>query len=122
MTVINIFVVATSSATLASTRGSSLTFNVDDYTNLDQAHKNLKTTPVKLILKQSVPSKAQNVLEVQNSIISLAVPQSMTVLFLLVMAGLGGFLKLKIAHAKFKLWYCIYSEQLFPLGIEWKEK
>ncbi|BAP17730.1 hypothetical protein [cyanobacterium endosymbiont of Epithemia turgida] len=104
MTVINRFVVATSSATLASTIGSSLTFSVDGYTNLDQAqtHNNLKNTPVKFILKQSVPSEAQNVLEVQNSIISLAVPQSMTVLFFLVMAGLGGFLKLKIAHTKFK--------------------
>jgi hypothetical protein len=97
-------VVATASATLASTIGSSLTFSVDGYTNLDQAqtHNNLKTTPVKLIRKQSVPSEAQNVLEVQNSIISLAVPQSMTVIFFLAMAGLGGFLKLKIAHTKLK--------------------
>ncbi|XHU95823.1 MAG: hypothetical protein JJP05_09240 [cyanobacterium endosymbiont of Rhopalodia gibba] len=96
--------VATSAATLVLTIRNSLTFSVDGYTNFNQAetHNNLKTTPVKLILKQPVPSRAQNILEVQNSIISLAVPQSITVLFFLVMAGLGGFLKLKIAHAKFK--------------------
>ncbi|XTZ19887.1 MAG: hypothetical protein ACQZ3M_09235 [cyanobacterium endosymbiont of Rhopalodia fuxianensis] len=104
MTVINRFVVATSAATLVLTIRNSLTFSADGYPNLNQAetHNNLKTTPVKLILKQPVPSRAQNILEVQNSIISLAVPQSITVLFFLVMAGLGGFLKLKIAHAKFK--------------------
>ncbi|BBA79407.1 hypothetical protein RGRSB_0883 [cyanobacterium endosymbiont of Rhopalodia gibberula] len=96
--------VVTSAATLVLTIGSPLTFSVNSYTDFNQTetHNSLKTTPAKLILKQSVPSGAQNVLEVQNSIISLAVPQSVTILFFLVMAGLGGFLKLKIAHAKFK--------------------
>ncbi|MGP0129528.1 MAG: hypothetical protein ACTMUB_09795 [cyanobacterium endosymbiont of Rhopalodia musculus] len=104
MTVINKFIVATSAATLVLTIGSSLIFNVHSYTNLHQAetHNHLKTTPAKLIQKESVPSGAQTLFEVQNSIISLAIPQSITVLFFLVMAGLGGFLKLKIAHAKFR--------------------
>ncbi|YAI81942.1 MAG: hypothetical protein ACQJCO_09215 [cyanobacterium endosymbiont of Rhopalodia sterrenbergii] len=96
--------VATSTATFALTIGSSLVFSANSFTNLNQTdtHNNLKVIPTKLIVKQSVPSGNQTVLEVQNSIISLAVPQSFTIIFLLVMSGLGGFLKLKIAHTKFK--------------------
>lgn len=102
---------ATTATTLALIIGSSLTFSVNSYTNLNQTetetHSNLTTTSAaKLIQKHSSVSGTETVLEVQNSIIYLAIPQSVTILFFLVMAGLGGFLKLKIAHAKFK-----HSEQ-----------
>lgn len=104
MAIINKFIVATSAATLVLTIGDSLIFDVNGYTGFNQVEtrNNLKITTANLVQKQSVPSERQTVFEVQNSIISLAIPQSITVIFFLIMAGLGGFLKLKIAHAKFK--------------------
>ena len=104
---INKFMVVTSAATLVLTIGGSLIFTANGYTGFNQAEtrndlKTTTTTTADLVQKQSVPSKGQTAFEVQNSIISLAIPQSITVIFFLVMAGLGGFLKLKIAHAKFK--------------------
>lgn len=105
MTIINKLIVVTTAATLALTIGSSFTFSVNSYTNLNQTgnQNNLKTTSAaKLIQKPSAVSGTRTVLEVQNSVTSLAIPQSVTILFFLVMAGLGGFLKLKIAHTKLK--------------------
>ena len=105
MTMINKLTVVPTAATMAKAIGNSSTFSVNSYTNLNQTEtqNNLKTTSAaRLIQKHSSVSETESVLEVQDSITSLAIPQSVTILFFLVMAGLGGFLKLKIAHIKFK--------------------
>ncbi|WP_267383246.1 hypothetical protein [Cyanobacterium sp. uoEpiScrs1] len=91
----------TSTTTFTSTIGSFLT---ESYTNLsqDKTKDNLQSPSTKLIRRHSTLSGTKTVIEVQNPIMSLAIPQSITVIFFLIMAGLGGFLKLKIVHAKLK--------------------
>ena len=91
----------TSTTTFTSTIGSFLTKSYTDL-SLAKTKDNLQSPSTKLIRRHSVLSGAKTVIEVQNPIMSLAIPQSITVIFFLIMAGLGGFLKLKIVHAKLK--------------------
>ncbi|WP_241392579.1 hypothetical protein [Rippkaea orientalis] len=58
------------------------------------------TTPMALIQNSSLISSSNRAIPVQDSVLSTPIPQPITGIFFLVMGGLGGFFKLKIAHAK----------------------
>lgn len=96
--------ITTVSTAIALTLGSqsALSLNTQPEPTHTATHNESQTTPVELIQKSSVVSGTKNVLEVQDSVISMPVLQPFTLLFFFAMAGLGGFFKLKIVHTKLK--------------------
>lgn len=102
MNILKNLTVTAISASMILASGNQSVLASKIYPNLEKIGNNhdLAMSSTQLIEQSSLISSSNKAVEIQDSAISAGIPQPITLGFFLVMAGLGGFFKLKIAHAK----------------------
>ncbi|MEA5537387.1 hypothetical protein [Crocosphaera sp. XPORK-15E] len=101
---INKVKILTAFTTLVLAFGNQSAFSSDLSQNLpNQAeNKNSDLTTTEFIQANALIPSSTKALEINDSLIHVPVPQPLIILCVLGLAGLGGFLKLKIAQAKYQ--------------------